>query len=92
MRLLHQLRASTGGVEDLHVFREFNGRIVAKNPGRTAPGPDKISYDQMFRFMALWFGGVLVASVALFKKQRATQSGRSDSASAAANSGTPAEL
>jgi hypothetical protein len=92
MRLLLQLRAYTGGAKDLHVFRGFNGRLFAKNPGRTAPGPDKISYDQMLRFMSLWFGGVLVTSVALFKKQWATQFGRSGSASAAANAGVPAEL
>ena len=92
MRLLLQLRAYTGGAEDLHVFRGFNGRLVAKNPGRTAPGPDKISYDQMLRFMGLWFNGVLGTSVALFKKQWTTQSGRSGSASAVANAGISVEL
>ena len=65
---------------------------VAKNPGRTAPGPEKISYDQILRFMSLWFSGVLGIPLALFKKQWATQSGRSGSASAAANAGIPAEL
>jgi hypothetical protein len=67
MRLLLQLRAFTGGAEDLHVFRGFNGRLNAKNPGRTAPGPDKIMYDHMLRFMGLWFSGVLGTSVAPFK-------------------------
>ncbi len=51
MRLLLQLRVCTGGKEDLHVFWGFIGRLVAKNPGRTAPEPDKIWYDQMLRFM-----------------------------------------
>jgi hypothetical protein len=92
MSLLRQLRVYTGGSEDLFVFRGFNGRLVAKNPGSTTPGPDKIPYDQMLRFMGLWFSGVLGTSVALFKKQWATQSGRSGSASAAANAGIPAEL
>jgi hypothetical protein len=92
MRFLRQLRTYTGGAEDLHVFRGFNGRLVAKNPGRTAQGPDKISYDEMLRFMRLWFSGVLGTSVALFKKQWATQSGRSGSASAASNADIPAEL
>jgi hypothetical protein len=92
MRLLLQSRAFTGGSEDLYVFRGFNERLVAKSPGKTAPGPDKISYDQMLRFMGLWFSGVHGASVALFKKQWATHSGRSRSASAAANAGIPAEL
>ena len=77
MRLLRQLRVYTGGSEELHVFRGFNGRLVAKNPGSTTLGPDKIPYDQMLRFMGLWFSGVLGTSVALFKKQWATQSGRS---------------
>ena len=86
------MRAYTGGAEDLHVFQGFNGSLVAKNLGRTAPGPDKISYDQMLRFIGLWFSGVLGTSVALFKKQGATQSGRSGSASAVANAGIPAEL
>ena len=49
LRLLLHLRAYTGGAEDLHVFRRLTGRLVAKNPGRTAPGPDKIAYDQMLR-------------------------------------------
>ncbi len=69
MRLLLQLRAYTGGEEDLHVFRGFNRRPVAKNPGVTAPGPEKISFDQMLRFMSLWFSGVLGISLALVKKQ-----------------------
>ncbi len=80
-RLLLQLRAYTCGAVDLHVFRGFNGRLVAKNPRRTAPGPDKISYDQMLRFMGLWFSGVLGPSVALFKKQWATQTEWSSRAS-----------
>ncbi len=84
--------ANTGGAEYLHVFQGFNGRLVAKNPGWTAPGPDKISYDQMLRFMRLWFSGVLRTLVALFKKQWATQSGRSGSASVVASAGIPAEL
>ncbi len=92
MRLLLQLRAYTGGAEELHVFRGFNGHLVALIPGRTAPGPDKISYDQMLLFMGLWFSGVLRTSMAMFKKQWTTQSGRSGSASEAANAIIPAEL
>jgi hypothetical protein len=42
--------------------------------------------------MGLWFRRVLVTSVAMLKKQWATQSGRSGSASAAANASIPAEL
>ncbi len=92
LRLLLQLRAYTGGAKDLHVFRGFNGRLVAKNPGRTAPRPDKIAYDQMLWFMGLWFSGVLGTPVALFKKQFATQSGRSGSTSATVSAGLPVEL
>ena len=92
LRLLLQLKAYIGGAEDLHAFRGFNGRLVAKNPGRTAPEPDNITYDQMLRFRSFWSDGVLGTPVALFKKQLAAQSGRSGSASAAANAGVPAEL
>jgi hypothetical protein len=45
VRLLNQLRTYTGASEELHVFRGFNDRMVAKNPGRTEPRPLKISYD-----------------------------------------------
>ena len=92
LRLLLLLKAYTGGAEDLHAFRGFNGRLVVKNPGWTAPGPDKNTYDQILRFMSLWFNGVIGTPVALLKKQFATQSGRSGSASAASNAGVPAEL
>jgi len=92
LRLLLQLKSYTGGTEDLHAFRGFNGLLVAKNPGRTALGPNKITYDQMLRFMSLWFSGLLGTPVALFKKQFATQSGQSGSASAVSYAGVPAEL
>ena len=80
------------GSKDLYVFWEVNMRLVAKNPGRTSPGPERITYDDLFRFMSLWFSGVLGTSVALFRKQFATQSGRSGSASAVANAIVSAEL
>jgi hypothetical protein len=78
--------------EELRVFRGFNGRLVAKIPGRTEPGPLKITYDQFGRYLGLWFSGVLGTSVASFRKQFGTQSGRSGSASAFANAGVPCEL
>ena len=89
VRLLNQLRTYTGASEELHVFRGFNGRLVAKNPGRTEPGPLKITYDQFSRYLGLWFSGVLGTSVASFRKQFGTQSGRSGNASAVANAGVP---
>ena len=82
----------TGESEDIYIFRGFNGRLVAKSPRTTAPGPKKITYDQFLRFMSLWFSGVMGVSVAAFRKQFATQSGRSEGASAASNGGVPAEL
>jgi hypothetical protein len=45
VRLLNLLRTYTGTSEELHVFRGFNGRLVAKSPGRTEPDPPKINYD-----------------------------------------------
>ncbi len=74
------------------MFRGFNGRLVAKSPRATAPELKKITYDQFLRFMSLWFSGVMGVSVAAFRKQIATQSGRSGGASAASNAGVPAEL
>ena len=92
MRLLRELKTYTGGSEGLHAFRGFNGRLVAKSPRSTAPGPKKIIYDQFIRFMSLWFSGVMGVSVAAFQKQFATQSGRRGGTSAASNAGVPAEL
>jgi hypothetical protein len=66
--------------------------LVSKSPRTTAPGPKKITYDQFLRFMSLWFSGVMGVSVTAFRKQFATQSGRSGGASAASNGGVPAEL
>ncbi len=92
VRLLRELKTYTGGSEGLPVFRGFNGRLVAKSPRDTVPGPKKITYDQFLRFMSLWFSGVMGVSVASFRKQFATLSGRSGGASAASNAGIPAEL
>ncbi len=68
MRLLRELESFTGGSESLPVFRGFNGRLVATSPGLTAPGPKKITYDQLLRFLSLWFSGVQGVSVAVFRK------------------------
>ena len=53
VRMLQRLRLYTGGAEELQVFRGFNGRLVNKSPGSTAPGPAKITYDQMLRYLSL---------------------------------------
>ncbi len=92
MRLLRELKTYTGGSEGLPVFRGFNGRLVAKSPRSTTPGPKRIMYDQFLSFMSLWFSGVMGVPVAAFRKQFATQSGRSGGASAASNAGVSAEL
>ncbi len=41
VRLLRELDIFTGGSEDQHIFCGFNGRLVAKSPRNTAPGPFK---------------------------------------------------
>jgi len=92
VRLLQRLRAYTGGAEELCVFRGFISRLVAKSPGSTAKGPLKITYDQLLRYLSLWFSGVMKVPVKAFRKQFATQSGRSGGASSAANSNIPKEL
>jgi integrase len=92
VRMLQRLRAYTGGAEGLYVFRGFNGRLVAKSSGSTIPGPTKITYDQFLRYLSQWFSSVMGVSVKAFRKQFATQSGRSGGASAAANSDVPKEL
>ena len=92
LRLLQQLRAYTGDTQESFVFRGFNGRLVARSPGKTLPGKEFISYDQFSRFLSLWFGGVLGCSAAEFKLRFGTQSGRSGGASAASNAGIPLEL
>ena len=53
VRLLRELHIYTSGLEDLHIFRGFNGRLVAKSPRTMAPEPKKISYDKFLRFMRL---------------------------------------
>ena len=92
VRLLEQLRGFTGGSPDLFVFRGFNGKLVAANPGKTSPNDKFISYDQLVRFLSLWFSGVMGITVEEFRKLFATQSGRSGCASAAANAGVTMEL
>jgi hypothetical protein len=91
VRLLRELEIYTGGSEDLFIFRGFNGRLVAKSPRMTALGPKKITYDQLLRYLSLWFSGVMGVSVDAFRKQYATQSGRSGGASSASNAGVPLE-
>ena len=92
MRLILVLREHTGESEDLFVFRGFVGRPVSKTPGRTAPGTERIKYDQFLHYLCLWFSGVMSLYVATSRKQFDTQSGRSGCALAPANAEVPAEL
>jgi hypothetical protein len=59
VRLMLALKKHTGGSEDMFVLRGFIGRLVSKTPGRTAPGPERVNYDQFAHYMCLWFGGVM---------------------------------
>ncbi len=52
---------------------------------------DHLLYDQFLRFLTVWFSSSLSVTPATFRKQFATQSGRSGGASAAANANDPAE-
>ena len=70
--MLQRLRVYTGGAKGLYVFRGFNGRLVSKSPGISAPGPTKITYDQMLRYLSMWFSGVIGVPVEAFLKQFAT--------------------
>ena len=92
LRLMRELQIYTGESNDLYIFRGFNGRLVARSPRTTAPGPKKIKYDQFLRFVMLWFSGVMGVSVANIRKPFATQSGRSGGVSAASSGGVPVEL
>ena len=74
------------------IFRDFNGRLVAKNPGKTTPITLAIKYAQYMRYLFLWFGGILGLTPEEFKGQYGSYSGRIGSASAASNAGTPVEL
>ncbi len=69
MWLLLELEPFTGGLEDLHVFRGFNGRLMAKSPRLTAPGPLKIPNDQLLRFLTIWFSIALSVTPAALRKQ-----------------------
>jgi hypothetical protein len=76
---------------DDFIFRSFNGRLVAKNPGKTTPMVMAIKYAQYMRYLSLWFGGILGLTPEEFKVH-GSQSGRIDSASATSNAGIPVEL
>ncbi len=74
------------------MFRGFNGRLVAKNPGKTTTMVIAIKYAQYMRYLSYWFGSILGLTPEEFKGQYSPQSGRIGSASAMSNAGIPVEL
>jgi len=93
--LLHVLRAlqSVSNSEgDGFIFRYFNGRLVAKKPGKTTPIVIAIKHVRYMRDLSLLFGGILGLTPEEFKGQYGSQSSRIGSASAASNAGIPVEL
>ena len=53
VRLMRELQVHTGGSEGMHVFRGFNGQMVAKSMRTNAPWLKRIAYDQYLRFSSL---------------------------------------
>jgi integrase len=72
VRLLRELQKLVESDQDSFVFRGFNGRLVAKSPGKTTPYVERIKYDQFLRYLSLWFSGVLGISSKDFRKQFGT--------------------
>ena len=92
LRLLRALQSVSNPGGDDFIFRGFNCRLVAKNPGKTTPMVMAIKYAQYMRYLSLWFRGILGLNPEEFKGQHASQSGRIGSASATSNAGIPVEL
>jgi hypothetical protein len=88
--VLFKVFSNPGG--DNYIFRGFNGRLVAKNPGKTTPTVMAIKYAQYMRYLSLWFGGILGLTPEEFISQYGSQSGRIGCASTASNAGIPMEL
>ncbi len=59
MRLLRELQKLVESDQESFVFRGFNGRLVAKSPGKTQPYVEQIKYDEFLRYLSSWFSGVL---------------------------------
>jgi len=89
---LRALQSVSNPDEEDFIFRGFNGRLIAKNPGKTSPLVLAIKYPQYMRYLSLWFGGILGFTPEEFKAQYGSQSGRIGAASAASNAGIPVEL
>ena len=86
----HQSVTTTDG--DDFMFRGFNGRLVAKNRGKTTPMAIAIKYAQYMRYLSLWFGGILGLAPKEFKGQYGSPSNRIGFASAGCKADIPVEL
>jgi len=91
LKLLRVLQ-SVSNLEGDDFFRGFNGRLMAKNPGKTTPMIMAIKYAQYMRYLSLWFRGILGFTPEDFKGQYGFQSGRIGSSSVASNAGIPVKL
>jgi hypothetical protein len=92
LKLSRALHSVSNAEEDDFSFRGFNGRLVAKNPGKTTPMVREIMYVRHMRYLSFWLGGILGLTPEEFKGQYGSQSGRIGSASAASNAGIIGEL
>jgi hypothetical protein len=92
LKLLLALRSVSNPEGNNFVFLGFNGRLVAKNPGKTTSMKLAIKYAQYMRYISLWFGGIPGLTPEEFKGQYGSHSGRIGSASTAFNAGIPVEL
>ena len=70
----------------------FNGRLVAKNLGKTTPKIIAIKYAQYMRYLSLWLRGILGLTPEEFKCHYGSQSSRIGSASTVSNAAIPVEL
>jgi hypothetical protein len=59
LKLLRALQSVTYPDGYDFIFRGFNGRLVVKNPGKTAPMVIAIKHTQYMRYLSLLFGVIL---------------------------------
>jgi hypothetical protein len=91
LMLLRALQSVSNPRGDDFIFRGLNGRLAAKNPGKTTTMVMAIKYAQYMRYLSLWLRGILGLTPEEFKGQYGSQSGRIGSASAASNADIPVE-
>jgi hypothetical protein len=92
LKLLRALQIVSNPERDDFIFRGSNGRLVAKNPGKTTLLIIEIKYAQYMSYLSLWFGCILGFTPEEFKAQYGSQSGRIGFAPAALNTYISVEL